>query len=293
MRSSRRCLRTLLLACAALLTSASAWAARPLRVIYPRAESQQDARQRYPLEVLRLALAHSGVAYRLHPSHTDMQQARSLRMLEAGRALDVVWTVTTRERERHLRAIRFPIDRGMIGWRVLLIHRGDRARFADIKTLHELSDLRGGQGHDWPDLAILRANGLRVDAAATYEGLFQMLARRHIDYFPRSIAEVDGERVHNAALPIELEPHLLLHYPSALYFFVNPRNTALADAIRLGLERSLDDGSLLRLFHRTYDRDLARLDLARRHIIELRNPDFPRDAPLQGHNLWFHPEKRP
>ncbi|KGI78857.1 hypothetical protein [Oleiagrimonas soli] len=293
MRSIRRCLLIMLLALVVPLSPACVHATAPLRVIYPRAESQQDARQRYPLEVLRLALARSGVAYRLQPSRTAMQQARSLRMLASGHGLDVVWTVTTRERERRLRAIRIPIDRGLIGWRVLLVHRGDRARFARIDRVRQLAALRAGQGHDWPDLAILRANGLQVDASATYEGLFQMLARRHIDYFPRSIAEVDGELNSHAGLPIELEPHLLLHYPSALYFFVRPHNVALADAIRRGLERSLDDGSLLRLFHRTYDADLDRLDLARRTILELRNPDFPDDAPLQNTALWFHPKSHP
>lgn len=266
--------------------------ATPMRVLYPRPESTQDMRQRYPLEVLRLALRRSGGAFRLEPSPFTMQQARALHMLASGDYLDVLWTVPTRERTRKLRMIPFPIDRGLIGWRVLMIHRGEEPRFSGIHSLRQLASLSAGQGHDWPDLDVLRANGLEVTGVATYNGLFQMLARRHIDYLPRSVTEVDDELKRFASLPITLDSHLLLHYASALCLFVNPRNTRLARALLLGLTRSYRDGSLMELFHRTYDGVLQSLDLARRTRLELRNPDFPSSLPARGDALWYRPGDR-
>ena len=261
-----------------------------LYVTYPRSESGSDERTDYPLAVLRIALEHSGRPFRLQPSSTQMQQSRSLRELAAGN-LDVVWSVATAEREAGLRAVPFPIDRGLIGWRVLLVRRGDGARFTAIASASELARVNGAQGHDWPDLAVLLHNGLRVMPSPTYEGLFSMLARGHVDYVARSISEAGAELGRHADLPLEIGPHLLLYYPSALYFFVQPRNQDLAAAIGSGLESSLRDGSLGARFDAQYSSCLAAL--GRRRVIRLDNPDLPPDAPVSRRELWLEPEDAP
>src|SRR5262249_37190127 len=156
------------------------------------------------------------------PSPVTMPQSRSLLEVEHGN-LDVCWSVATRERDARLRAISIPIDFGLIGWRVLLIRRDAAAKFSEIRTLSDLAPRTAGpagQGHDWPDLPILRANGLTVVPSSTYEGLFQMLARRRIDYVPRAVSEFAGELDEHASLPLAIEPALMIHYPSAIYFFV-------------------------------------------------------------------------
>ncbi|MDE1893745.1 MAG: hypothetical protein KGH90_05355 [Xanthomonadaceae bacterium] len=258
-------------------------------VIYPHPESRQDVRERYPLQVLKLALAHSGMNFRLKASPTSMQQERSMRELAAGRQLDITWAVGSPERDRKLLSIPFAIDRGLIGWRVLLIHRGDETRFAAIASKAQLAALLAGQGLGWPDLQVLRENGLRVVGSPTYEGLFRMLARRHIDYFPRSVAEVGDELARHPDLPIALERHLLLHYPEAEHFFVNRHNRALAEALSLGLQRAMADGSLQHLFGQTYGGLARQLQLTGRRIIELDNPQAPRQARQQPPGLWFKP----
>ena len=180
-----------LLACVLPVAAATAGPVRQL--VYPAVESERDGRAAYPVALLRLALARSGETLELRASPTPMQQSRSLRMLEDGRGLDVVWTVSTEARERRLRPVRIPIDRGLIGWRMLLIRDGDEARFASVVSALDLRRFRYAQGHDWPDLELLRANGLRAEACPTYEGLFGMLARRHVDAVPRSVTEAPVE----------------------------------------------------------------------------------------------------
>ena len=268
---SRRWQRTLAgLLLAGLAGSAAAQA--PLRVLYPAAESAYDARQDYPRKVLELALAHAGRPYVLRGSTVPANQKRALRMLATGNGIDVVWTVPTAVRERELRTIPFAIDRGLIGWRVLLVRAGTEQRFAGIDDARGLRAMRGAQGQDWPDLEILRAAGLGVDGAHTYDGLFAMLARGRIDYFPRSVMEIGDELARRPGQGLAIEPRLLLRYPSALQFFVRRDNTALAGAIALGLARAEADGSLDRLFHATYDEVLAPLRLDSRTTIALRNP---------------------
>lgn len=265
----------------------SALASGPLRVIFPQPESRSDNRPSYPLAVLKLALEHSGREFALQPSAAPMQQARSLKLLADGSLLDVAWSVTSIERERHLRPVRIPIDFGLIGWRVLLIRRDDAARFAGIDSVAGLDRLVAGQGHDWPDLTVLRDNGLQVIAATTYDGLFAMLERGRIDYVPRAISEVLGEADAHAGLSIE--PRLLLHYPSALYFFVNPGNGALAEAIESGLESCLADGSLRARFDQEYAQAMMATRPGEHRVLELVNSDLPAATPLARRQLWVNP----
>jgi hypothetical protein len=272
--------------CLAMLPAMPRATSAPLQVRYPAEESNRDLRRAYPLAVLKLALDRSGQAYTLTPARPRASQQRVLQLVEQRQGLDVAWSVTTQARERRLRAVRFPIDRGLVGWRVLLVRRADAAAFARVDSVAGLRPLLAAQGHDWPDLAILRGNGLRVAAGTSYDGLFAMLARGHIDYLPRSVAEAGDELAARPELALQIEPHLLLHYPSALYFFVHPDNSTLAGALATGLQRAERDGSLARLFDRTYGAHLAALHLPERRVLRLDNPLLPADTAWRDTPAW-------
>lgn len=274
---------------AALLACWTTAIAAPLRVVHPQVESRNDLRAGFPLAVLELALERSGVPYALSESATPMQQGRALRALKQGRLLDVVWTVSTPERERGLRPVRIPIDRGLIGWRVLLVQADQLPRYASIRRIGDLAPYVAVQGHDWPDLAVLRANGLRTVANPTYEGLFAMLRYGRIDYLPRGAGEVRAELALLGDGRIAIEPHLLLHYPLPLYFFVHADNERLARAIEDGLERAIADGSHAALFDAAYGGDIESLGLRTRTVIPLSNPQLPPATPVGRPALWFDP----
>ncbi|WP_460711472.1 substrate-binding periplasmic protein [Lysobacter terrae] len=283
-------LALLLAAWPALAAPASSTA--PIRVRYPAQESVTDARRGYPIAVLQLALERSGRRYTLEAANTQASQLRVLRLVGDG-TLDVAWSVLTREREQELRPVRFPIDRGLIGWRVLLVRRDAAASFAQVRSVQDLARRLGVQGHDWPDLSILRSNGLQVTPGSSYDGLFAMLSRGHIDYLPRSVAEVGDELAARPDLGLAVEPTLLLHYPSALYFFVHPDNIELADALATGLQLSERDGSLQRLFEQAYGERLASLQLSQRRVLELANPLLSPATPVPGASWWQPAEAQP
>jgi hypothetical protein len=264
-----------------LWPTAVASAQAPLQVRHPALESTDDARQGYPRAVLQLALQHAGQPYVLRAATIPANQQRALRMLATGNDLDVVWTVATDQRERGLRSIPFAIDRGLYGWRVLMIRRGDEKRFDGLRDSAGLAGLRGGQGADWPDLEILRAAGLQVAGVPTYDGLFAMLARGRIDYVPRSVLEIGDELARRPRHGFAVEPRILLRYPSALRFYVGRNNDTLARALAAGLARAEADGCLDRLFHATYDDVLAPLRLDSRIVLALGNP------------VWTAPRRNP
>lgn len=263
-------------------------AARPV-FSYPRPESGSDSRASYPLALLTLCAQRSKDGFAIAPSQFHAQQGRNIRQLALGEGLDVLWAVTTEERERLLLPIRIPIDRGLIGWRLLLIRNQDENLFNAISTRDQLSELRAGQGHDWPDLDVLRANNFTVSTSTTYEGLFQMLALGHIHYFPRAVSEIWPEMEKHRSAGVGVEKTLVIYYPQALYFFVNKSNTLLAGALTSCLNAMTLDGTLQALIYKFYGDAIQKAQLDQRKIIEITNPSLPVNTPSPKSDYWFSP----
>lgn len=254
-------------------------------VVYPRSETVKDRQDEYPLRLLQLALSKSGAQYQLR-SHPDfMLQARAIAELQANRNLQVIWTTTSNEREAQLLPVRIPIDRGLLGWRLFLVRADAASKFAGISD-DGLKKLLAGQGHDWPDTAILHHAGFRVEPAG-YRDLFLMLANKSIDYYPRSVHEIWDELELHKDKHFVVEPSLALHYPAAMYFFVNRNNVALARAIERGLNAAITDGSFERLFQEYFAAVLKRSALDERHVFSLDNPGMPPQTPLSDKRLWL------
>lgn len=250
-----------------------------------------DTRGHYPIELLKLALAKSERDYIAKPSKFDQPQWRTLRHLQMGKDMDVVWTLSSPERENELLPIRIPIDRGLIGWRLLLIADSDAQRFANIETAEQLKAIRSGQGHDWPDYPILQDNGFKVSPSSSYEGLFHMLTRGRIGYFPRSLTEIQPELDAHPTMGLMIAPKWVLYYPAPLYFFVRRDNTELARAIEQGLETAIRDGSMRKLFEQHFSQAIARAQLQQRTVVRLHNPLLTHETPLARSELWFSPEQ--
>lgn len=254
------------------------------KLVNPHGQSQES----YMLKLLALALDKSGREFQLQPvSFSPVLEARSLMSIKKG-LYDLHWMHTNPKRESQLHPIRIPLFKGLIGWRLLLIKAGDE-RFAGVKGLSDLKAFQAVQGHDWPDSDILEHNGLPLVRTASWKGMFKMLAAGRVDYFPRSVFEIWGELARASRASLEVDKHLALVYPSAYYFFVHPKRLELAEAIELGLNRALEDGSFQRLFERHFRADIDRAALDERRIIRLGNPLLNPKTPLERPELWFQP----
>ncbi|RZT06304.1 ABC-type amino acid transport substrate-binding protein [Duganella sp. CF402] len=266
-------------------------AARPAHAVtqvrYPRSEpqGQGDQSEHYAVRLLRLALAYAGQPDAIEPPTYKMGQTRALVDLQNGRAIDVLWTMSSRQRETELLPVRIPLDMGLIGWRLLLLRRSDAARFEATPSAADLQQLSALQGHDWPDTDILLANGYRVETGSDYGGMFKMLSSSRADYFPRSVFEVWNELDAFHWDDLMVAPGLALHYPSAFYFFVRKSNPALVATIQQGLERMMADGSYARAFNDYFGDMLRRSALPLRRIFELNNPLLPAATPLARREL--------
>lgn len=263
---------------------------------YPAPVGERDLRDLYLVELLRLALEKTLAThgpYQMEPAVEPLSQSRALAELASGRTLDVVWAMTSIEREQRTRPVRIPLRKGLLGYRLLIIREEDSDWFESVTSIDQLREVRAGQGHDWPDADILAANGLQVLRASSYDSLFLMLEQGRFDYLPRGLTEIWAEIDQRPEMAITVAPSLLLYYPTASYFFVAPDNTALAERLTQGLEAALKDGSFDRLFFEfpQHREALARASAPGRQVLVLENPLLPPETPLHRAELWYRPEK--
>ncbi len=262
----------------------------PLLVRYPvLGEEYGQSRDDHFSRVLKLALDKSGRPYRLDPvTLSNFRESRSVMSVAKG-IYDVHWMHTNPTRESVLRPIRIPLFQGLIGWRLLLLREEDKDRFEDMTTLEPLKALRAVQGHDWPDTAVLEANGLDVARTPHWEGMFRMLYAGRVDYFPRSVIEIWREQDIFEELDLVVDDHVALVYPSAYYFFVRKGDHELATVLENGLNRAIEDGSFEKLLMSRFGSAVKRAQLEKRRVIRLDNPNMTPQTPLDREELWYQP----
>lgn len=282
----RRALMRLGVATAALAACPAILAQAPLTVRCPRIDNDID---QVSFDMLRLALDHAPGAFVLQAWPPKVERSRALFELARGEHLDVAWAVTNREREAALLPVRIPLDRGLSGWRICLVRRTDLDLFAAVDRLAGLARFRAGLGFDWAETAVLRANGLPVVTGSNTDSLPAMLAGKRFDYYPRPLRQAWTDAQKYARLDLEVEPHVVLRFPSALYFFVNKSNAALAAQLWQGLRKAIDDGAFESLFTAQYSAYLQRAALGQRRIIQLENPSLSPETPLSSRELWYLP----
>lgn len=291
------------LAFATVFLSLLCWGSGPAMaacdVTHPLTPARVDSRYEYEWRVLQTVLEKTAPLYgecTLRPSAVPMEEARAA--LELGNSdgrINIMVRSSTRAMERQFMPVRIPVDKGLLGYRLLLVRASDVARFGKIRNLEELRTIRIGQGKDWADIAILRAAGMQVVEGASYEGLFGMLAAGRFDGFSRAVDEAFREiEEQRATYPqLVVEPGLLLYYPLPRYFFVRrtPEGLQLAQRIEAGLEIMIRDGTLEQLFQRYKKKTIDQGDLSRRNLIVIDNPELSPETPLWRSELWFSPVK--
>lgn len=218
-----------------------------------------------------------------------LSQERRIADVQSGASNSLIWVVTDKARETLLRPIRFSFFNGLYGYRLIAIRKQDRAKFAQLNSLSDLTQFVAGQGTHWPDSDILKANGLPLRTGLEREQLYKMLAAGRFDYFPRSITEIWREEEIMKSLDIIIEPHLMLYYPTALYFFVNKDNNELAERIERGLKELERNGELEQLMVSQRDTQIALKEfrLNTRRIILLQNPELPTGTPEFPPDYWI------
>jgi hypothetical protein len=284
-----KCFTTLILALILSFFCSSALAATWV-VTYPGPLYDGDERHQYPEAVLKLALEKTGVRFKMVPSKRIKYQSKALRQLRENIEVNVVWSMTDRQREDDLLPVRIPIAKGLIGWRVMLTHKNKPFYGKEVTSLADLLVYSPVQGIDWPDTKILQANGFNVIGAQNHSEAASLLSRQQADFYPRSVIEALAELEQEGADPdVRLKEGLALQYKAAMYFFVSKRNVTLARLLEVGLERAIEDGSFDELFYRYHSPMLEKLALHKITYFNLDNPLLPLKTPIDELKYWYVP----
>lgn len=221
----------------------------PVTSITPVLKVPNSNMEDYYVQLLHKALvkAANGRQVPLFEQVPHMEQARALHELQLGKLLHVHWVGSNPVREKILRAIPIPLDRGLLGYRQFIVHSDSIPAFDKVNTLDDLKHLIACQGLDWPDVEIMRAAGLHVKEVANFESLFRYVAAKRCDYFPREYLQISPELIYREKRYPSLTSYrsIVLYYPLPFYFFVSRENEELAQWIEDGLEAMIADGEFM------------------------------------------------
>ena len=192
--------------------------------------------------------------------------------------VDIIWTMTTVEREFKAKPIRIPLTRGLLAHRICLIRKDEKNKFSDIQNLKDFLDKKFsiGQRFFWPDTRILKDAKIPVRESKEYSQLFFALERGDFDCFARGASEILQELSSNKNLMITLEENLVFIYRSPIYFFVKNNNDKLAARLETGLDRILKNGKFCDLFLEHFKDDIEKLKIHERTPIRILNAPPPK-----------------
>lgn len=250
---------------------------------------QGSERKDYFIDILKHALSYTPEKkYQLKFYDQNLPKVRVFEHIATNNGIDIIAAGATIDREKILLPIRFPILKGLHGWRISLVQANNKTLFAKPLSIEDFKKLTVGQLHSWSDSRVLASNNIKVEKGSDYQGLFHMLAAGRFDYFPHSIIEVEEEYSNHQAMNITIDPHILIHYPAAYYFYVNKHNSALATDVNYGLEQSLKDGSFEQLFMFYHGAAIKKTLAEKRKVYHLENPFLPMKTPLARKELWLN-----
>ncbi len=260
-------------------------------VRYAHSQSHPDSKAKYFIDLLTLVLEESKTEfgdYKLQPVAIEMAQERTSIMLQSNKYVDLTWRMTTKDLEQRLQAIYVPLLKGVMGYRIFIIRPESQQLFSKDMTLDHLKSIRLGQGYDWPDSDILKANKFTI-TLGPQNNLLKMLERKRFDYFPRALHEPWLEIAHNSSLIVE--KNIALKYFAPMYFFVNKTNKRLASRLNMGFAKLVDSGKFDQFFrqHEQISGVLSKVNLHQRKVFELSNPLISENTKklLNDKHLWF------
>ena len=251
--------------------------------------SVNENRDVFELDLLKFLLQKSGVTSKFIFTK-PMSQERVSEELKKG-TLDIYWMGTSNKLETGLIPIRFPIYRGLLGYRIFIINKKNINKFKKIKNLNDLQQLVGIQDRGWNDIPILTHSGLKP-IEAPYKSIYKMLdAGRNIDYFSRGMTEAYNELEGEIKkLPnLMVEENILLTYKYPLFYFISPHNKVLSNTLHKAFKQSFDDGSFFRFFnsHKVIINALKKVNLSSRVKINILNPFLSKETEQLGELYWY------
>jgi len=206
-----------------LLFSVNTMALQPTIFHIRAAESGLDQRYDYDRAVLELALKKTVQEYgpyELFSTPAAMNAPRAQADASHNVYQNFFLKLSYEDKfNESLAFVPFPIDLGIVGYRICFVSQENLDHVRAAKNLEDLKKFTYGQGTGWSDISILRANGFTVIEVPTYESLFKMVSRGRFDLFCRGVNELKDEyEVHQHIEGLTYDTSMAIVYPMPRFF---------------------------------------------------------------------------
>lgn len=195
-------------------------------------------------------------------------------MVTAGVHANLIWASVTPQRKKNMHVVPINLLRDFNNYRLLLVLGSNKNKLKDVTTLEHLQSFTAGNGYNWTDTKILRANGIPVTTSVRTEYLVNMLQANRYDFISRGVHEIDNDLnlFHYANLAIAEGLVLKYKYPIMYSYFVNKSDILLAQRLETGLQKAEEDRSFKKAYESiaSYKAGIDTLN-ENRHVIELDN----------------------
>ncbi len=239
-------------------------------VTYAGEEDAQDYLK--PLLVLALEKTKSDFGdFELVSTNLLENYPRLIHQLDEGVYENFVMKISvTDEILKKYNVIKFPLDRGVTGYRIAFISLNNHKNKCEDVNLEDIAGELTLQGIGWLDTDILNYNHFNVYPVSRELQMVKMIEHNRATYYYRGINEIVYEA---KVFPnLLIEPCFALKYPLPRFFVTHKRDTNIAKRIELGLKRAYKDGSLIKLWRIFYIENIRLSNMKDRRVFELKNP---------------------
>jgi len=247
---------------------------------YTPLEDPSDKRLEYPLALIKLAMDKTEASYGSYHLKTiprPLSLSRSMFELKRNTYSNYFIlggaNIESMISNDDIESIDFPADQGLLSFRICFVNPNIAQEISNTTTLDELKKYTIGQGSNWPDVLILRANGFHVEEIGVYTSLFKMVSAGRIDLFCRGISELRNELfAYQALFNLTYDKSFAFKYDMPYKFYFNKESKTVISRLREGLKIAKSDGSLEKLFFQFNKINIDFANLKKRKIFKLESP---------------------
>ena len=244
-------------------------------VVLNKSLSKLDPRYQYTYNLMSLILEVTpefGGA-EVETSAFYMTRNRALIELKSGELINVMAEAPKQQWDENLIVIPIPIRKGIQGLRIFIIEKENKTLMQNIDTLAELMNLPSGTGAHWSTRTAMENAGFDMVTGSNYDGLFGMLNKGRFLTFGRGINEAykEVQNQYNKYPNFTVDKSVLLHIPLATYFYVSPKTPEIAERIKVGLLRLIENGTFDLFFYKNHCKDLLKAQINKRKVFRIPN----------------------
>ena len=234
-------------------------------------------------------------SYTLAPTKRIFPPLRIMHEVVSGRNLNVFFAPALRQfSKEELITIPIPLFKGLTGYRILLIRKGEQARFSQITELPQLKDIVFGQPFGWIDTLIMSDNQLKVITSPELPLLYPMLKIGRVDAIARSAHRIQNYLSHPELGEFQsIESDLVLYYSMPQLLFVSANEPELAQRLHIGLEKMTNNGEMDRLFYLHFGELIKELRLNERRVFQIENTQLMDGIPIGFQEFRVDPTENP